>query len=132
MGSISGVTIQNVQLVYNSPCLVMYLTLIGDKLYFTQDGGPGCTASNQGVFCYDLDPPSPSPGTSPKTSIHTGIGTYRGVTAYGSNVIWAGHDTVYEIPADGSGSLMQIEQFSGSGISLRGITVIDSSLQPQS
>ena len=50
---------------------------------------------------------------------------------YGNNVFWAQRDTVFKAPADGNGPATAIRGFSESGISLKGIAVVDSSVQPQ-
>ena len=111
----------NVQILHNSACTVIYLSLISGKLYFTQNA---CTpSSDEGIYAYDL-------ANDQVDDIFTVAGSYRGVTRYGNNVYWVEHKKVFSAPAAGGGPKNEIKEFTGSSISLRGITVIDSSLQP--
>ena len=107
------------QLVHDPQCLVLYLSLVYGILYFPQDG---CSSRpEEGIRSYNL-------ATDEVTSIHTGPGSYRGVSRYRDTIYWAEHNAIFSAPATGGGSPSTV--CTESGGSLRGLTVFDSSLQP--
>ena len=104
-------------------CVVSYLTLVNNYLYWTQDF---CTS--EGVYSLDLT-------SSPlqQTVIASGgvNAYYSGVTAYQGTAYWTALGRVNSAPAAGGGSTTELLYITSyGGTSFRGITVVHPDLQP--